>query len=161
MAPRENSLAEVFDQTGVTQFPPVEEWFLTPDQIMHALSAGVEFGAHTVSHPNLPGIPGPEAAREIAQSKLDLERTIGLPIHHFSYPNSGSLHPHFDESVERRVQASGFDSAVTSVDGWIDANTNRFLVKRIGVNRSRGPLHRFAWYLERIRLASASNTKAA
>ena len=160
MSAREKSLDEVVDQCGVTRFPHVEEWFLSADHIKEALASDIEFGAHTVSHPNLPGIPTDEAEREIFQCKTDLDR-IGCAVHHFSYPNSGSLHPHFDEGVTAHVVASGYESAVTSVDGWIDEGTNPFRLSRISMHRSWGPLHRFASRLESVRLSSASKMEGA
>jgi peptidoglycan/xylan/chitin deacetylase (PgdA/CDA1 family) len=161
MSAREKSLDEVVDQCGVTRFPHVEEWFLSADQIREALSSDIEFGAHTVSHPNLPGIPSDEAKREIFQCKTDLESHIGCAVPHFSYPNSGALHAHFDEGVTAQVVASGYESAVTSVDGWIDEGTNPFRLSRISMNRSWGPLHRFASRLESMRLSRASNMEVA
>ena len=155
MSAREKSLDEVVDQCGVTRFPHVEEWFLSADHIREARSSDIEFGAHTVSHPNLPGIPSDEAEREIFQCKTDLENHIGCTVPHFLVPNSGALYPHFDEGVTAHVVASGYESAVTSVDGWIDEGTNPFRLSRIGMNRSWGPLHRFASRLESVRLSSA------
>ena len=161
MAAREKSLENILDACDVTCFPQVEEWFLSVDQIKQASSSGLEFGAHTVSHPNLPGIPRSDAAREISQCKADLETETGCAVRHFSYPNSGSLYAHFDGPVCEQVVASGYDSAVTSIDGWIDEHTDPFHLCRIGINRSWGALDRFAWRLETIRLNAASTAKVA
>jgi peptidoglycan/xylan/chitin deacetylase (PgdA/CDA1 family) len=161
-ADRETRLEDVFERLGVTRFPPVEEWFLSAGQIRKSLASGIEFGAHTVSHPNLPGVPAEEAKREIFQSKTDLETQAGSAVRHFSYPNSGSLYPHFDASITEQVAASGYDSAVTSVDGWIDKGTDVFRFSRIGINRSWSPLARFAWHVETTRIAhTPTSTRTA
>ena len=44
-------------------------------------------GAHTVSHPKLDNLSYEEQYKEIADSKLELERLLGHPIEHFSFPH--------------------------------------------------------------------------
>ena len=44
-------------------------------------------GAHTVSHPRLDTLTREEQYKEIADSKQTLEKILGHPIHHFSFPH--------------------------------------------------------------------------
>ena len=44
-------------------------------------------GAHTVSHPKLDTLSYEEQYKEIADSKQELERLLGHPILHFSFPH--------------------------------------------------------------------------
>ena len=44
-------------------------------------------GAHTVSHPKLDTLSYEQQYKEIADSKLELERLLGHPIQHFSFPH--------------------------------------------------------------------------
>jgi peptidoglycan/xylan/chitin deacetylase (PgdA/CDA1 family) len=43
-------------------------------------------GAHSVHHPNLAAIKVDEAEVELLQSKIELEITLGIPIHQFAFP---------------------------------------------------------------------------
>jgi peptidoglycan/xylan/chitin deacetylase (PgdA/CDA1 family) len=153
---RDRHLDMLAAQLGVQDLPPAPEWFLSPSQIIEMSACGVTFGAHTVSHPSLPMIDPSEAESEVLQSKLDLELVLGAPVQHFSYPNSGSLHDHYDAHAVDTVARVGFKSGVTSTRGWLDESSDVFVVPRVGINRSRAPLERFACWLERNRLMSAA-----
>lgn len=60
---------------------------LTPAMMAEMKISGlVEFGSHTISHPNLRRLPLAAARREIADSKNELEVLLGQKIHHFAYP---------------------------------------------------------------------------
>jgi peptidoglycan/xylan/chitin deacetylase (PgdA/CDA1 family) len=112
----------------------------------------IEFGAHTVSHPNLPALGMAARREEIRQCKLNLERRLGRPITSFSYPNSGSMYPEFDTTVMTEVRSAAFTSAVTSRMGYVDPSVNLFAIPRVGINRAWSDLYRFAWRLEVSRL---------
>jgi peptidoglycan/xylan/chitin deacetylase (PgdA/CDA1 family) len=151
---REELLADLLRELEVEDVPKAAAWFLSAAHIQEMRAHGVSFGAHTVSHPNLPGIDGQEARAEIERSKAALEACLGTPMRHFSYPNSGALYPHFDDAVEAYVRRAGFQSAVTSVRGWLSDVTNPFRIHRIGVNRARSQPSDFSIWLERNRLFS-------
>jgi peptidoglycan/xylan/chitin deacetylase (PgdA/CDA1 family) len=153
-ARREEFLGELLRELRVEQVPTAASWFLSVRHILEMMRNGVSFGAHTVSHPNLPGIDGNEARAEVERSKAELEACVGTPMLHFSYPNSGALYPHFDNAVESYVRRAGFRSAVTSVRGWLNEVVNPFRIHRIGVNRARSQPSDFSIWLERNRLFS-------
>ena len=139
--------------TGAPAPPRADEWFLGVDQIGRMRSQGVEFGAHTVTHPNLPGIAPDEAWEEIDGSRTALSRVLGHDVVHFSYPNSGSLHPHVSDGVAGATRDAGYASAVTSHRGVCRPSSDRFRLRRIGINRARSPLPRFTLMIESTRLA--------
>jgi hypothetical protein len=62
---------------------------LTMREVKDMQRGGLNFGAHTVTHPLRPSIPLPEAREELAESKTMLECELHTPIHHVSYPNPG------------------------------------------------------------------------
>jgi peptidoglycan/xylan/chitin deacetylase (PgdA/CDA1 family) len=120
---------------------------------MKVMSAdGIDFGAHTVSHPNLPALGTAAQRQEIRQCKLNLERHLDRPITSFSYPNSGSVYPEFDTTVMAEVRSAAFTSAVTSRSGYVEHSVNLFAIPRVGINRAWSDLYRFAWRLEVSRL---------
>src|ERR1700693_5959009 len=53
------------------------------------LDQGFEIGAHTMSHPILPGLAEKELSREIGGSKRLLEKQLGLEVRRFCYPRGG------------------------------------------------------------------------
>jgi peptidoglycan/xylan/chitin deacetylase (PgdA/CDA1 family) len=71
--------------------------------------AGVEIGAHTITHPRLTRLKDEAAvSREIAGSRAELERRLGLTIPTFAYPYGD-----YDERVAQAVEAAGLSVAVT------------------------------------------------
>jgi peptidoglycan/xylan/chitin deacetylase (PgdA/CDA1 family) len=78
------------------------------DEIAEMHRDGIEFGSHTATHPDLSRIPLAEAAREIQDSKTDIEARLGAPVTTFAYPY-GRFTPSLAELVRRE-----FDGAVTT-----------------------------------------------
>lgn len=56
------------------------------DEIIEMANAGIEFGAHTMSHPNLSKIPFEQAVDEISNSKSLIQKYLGKDILFFAYP---------------------------------------------------------------------------
>jgi peptidoglycan/xylan/chitin deacetylase (PgdA/CDA1 family) len=68
--------------------------------------AGIEIGAHTITHPMLDTIPLADARREIRGSKRELEDRLGDRVRSFAYPFG-----FYDGAVCKLVEEAGFDSA--------------------------------------------------
>lgn len=83
--------------------------YMSWEQLEALRDAGMEIGAHTVSHADLGALPLPEARAEISMAREELEQRLGIEVASFSYP-SGSYAP----AVARAVRAAGFTSAVTA-----------------------------------------------
>lgn len=47
---------------------------------------GIEFGAHTLTHPDLTRLPEREIERQLVESKRRLEDALSLPVRSFAYP---------------------------------------------------------------------------
>lgn len=112
--------------------PPDDYAPLTWMQVRQLAACGVEFGAHTVSHPILSRIRNDAQLRhEICESRRRIEKEIGSPVVHFCYPNgrAGDI----GTRVIETVKACGFHSASTLIPGINRANDDLFLLKRIGV----------------------------
>lgn len=88
---------------------------LTWDQIREMGSNGIDFGAHTVTHPILSNI-GPEQLRsEIAESKAQIEEKTGREVKTFAYPFGRKRHyPGIAPSILRDL---GFSCAATTEYG--------------------------------------------
>ena len=83
--------------------------YMTWEQIAAMRDAGMEIGAHTVSHLNLTSLDQATATYEISQSKADLESRLGISITSFCYPAG-----FYDGNIEALVQAAGFTNATTT-----------------------------------------------
>jgi len=69
-------------QPSVAPRLPLLSW----PQIREMDRYGVEFGAHTLSHPRLDRLSRDEVEREILGSKASIEEHLGHPVEVFAYP---------------------------------------------------------------------------
>ncbi len=123
---------------GYAELP--RHWSLTLEKINHIGRGGVQFGAHTQTHPILTRISEEEARSEIFGSKKELEAIFQEPVRHFAYPNGEA--GDFDETHERLIAEAGFDSASSSILGLNDSGTNPYALRR--VYAAEEPIARFA-----------------
>ena len=136
---------------GVTDLAPLHDCMMTWDEVAEMGRGGMTIGAHTLTHPNLPGLPAEEALAEIAGSKSLIEEKVKMPVLHFAYPNGRGV-SHFNEPVREMVKKAGFLSSVTSINGPVYPNDDPFTLQRLGVYRKHANLSRFAFDIERTRL---------
>jgi peptidoglycan/xylan/chitin deacetylase (PgdA/CDA1 family) len=100
------------------------------DEARAAAQQGVEFGAHTRSHPILSNVRGRNALdEEIGGSKRRLEEELGKPVLHFCYPN-GQPEDISEEAVEA-VRRAGFRTAVTAMPGVNSRGADCLRLRRI------------------------------
>lgn len=81
--------ATVFVVSGWLGRPyPVAPWtrMLTADELRLLSAAGVEIGAHSVTHPDLTSLSYADALDELAGSKTALEEVVGAPVETAAYP---------------------------------------------------------------------------
>jgi peptidoglycan/xylan/chitin deacetylase (PgdA/CDA1 family) len=102
------------------------------DEVREMAAAGIEFGAHTRTHPVLSRVAGAEElADEIGGSKRQIEQQLGRPVDHFCYPNGS--HEDFGADAVAAVRLAGFRTAVTTEKGLNYSGADRFQLLRIGV----------------------------
>jgi peptidoglycan/xylan/chitin deacetylase (PgdA/CDA1 family) len=82
--------------------------FMTEDELRDVARAGVEIGAHTVTHPDLATLGVDECVAEMRDSRQELERITGHPVTTFAYPFCS----YGTEALDAARQV-GFDAAVT------------------------------------------------
>lgn len=107
------------------------ELMLTWDDIKVMQQRGIEFGAHTATHPVLSQVTPQRAWAEIVESKVRLEERLGVSVRGFAYPSG--RRQDFTLSTKRLVQAAGFAYAVTMIPGANDGQTDRFELRRMPV----------------------------
>jgi peptidoglycan/xylan/chitin deacetylase (PgdA/CDA1 family) len=142
---------EVEAALKVTNLDPLKGSMLSWGEIQEMSRAGMGIGAHTLTHPNLPGLPPEAAEAEVAGSKALIEGRANVPVRHFAYPNGRGV-SHFNDAVREIVRASGFLTSVTSINGPVGRIDDLFTLRRVGVYRKHAYLFRFALDLERTRL---------
>ena len=86
---------EDMDKHNSWHNPASEPWIrmLTWKQVLELRDTGiVEFGSHTMKHPNLPDLTLEEARWELTESKRRLEEKLGTPVLGFAYPYGGGAY---------------------------------------------------------------------
>lgn len=91
--------------------------------------AGVEIGAHTVTHPILTSLSDQEALSEMVDSKHALEAITGAPVRYFAYPN-GKAGLDFDQRHVAMARQAGFDAAFTTAPGPVTVAQDWYMVPR-------------------------------
>ena len=99
---------------------------LTWDQAREMSDAGVEIGAHTVSHPLLSYEDEASGERELKLSKQTLEEKLGKRIRAFAYPNGD-----WNERVRKQVEETGYLCAFTTRPAWYDHDENPYTISRV------------------------------
>ena len=66
--------------------PVGEQSLLSWTQVEEMARHRIEFGSHTVTHPDLAGLTRHEAEREMRESKQAIQERLGRPVEVFAYP---------------------------------------------------------------------------
>jgi peptidoglycan/xylan/chitin deacetylase (PgdA/CDA1 family) len=99
------------------------------EQVRELNEAGMEIGAHTVTHPILLST-APDAARsEIADSGRRLAEIVRQPVRIFAYPNGKPGVDYGPEHVQM-VRDAGYAAAVSTGWGGATARSDRFQLPR-------------------------------
>ena len=102
---------------------------MTSDEVLELRRAGLQIGAHTVSHPILAKLPPEGMRREMKDSKDFLERLLGERVGLFAYPNGKPVEDYDDRAVTL-ARELGFDAAVTTDHGAASTRTDPYQVPR-------------------------------
>lgn len=105
-----------------------ERLMLNWDEVGEMTRGGVEFGAHTLTHPILSTLPEAEMEREILGSRREMERRLGAPVRLFAYPNGRK--GDYNEISKRLLERDGFLGAVTTNPGVNRGLPDRFEILR-------------------------------
>jgi peptidoglycan/xylan/chitin deacetylase (PgdA/CDA1 family) len=130
--------ASVFLATGRIQDTPARIEgvdYMTWREVCELHAAGIEFGSHTVSHPDLRSLGPEEIDYEVCFSKDTIEDHLGAAVRSFAYPFAFPEEDHsFLRFLEDLLKNHGFDSGVSTVLGRADSNDSRFFLPRLPVN---------------------------
>lgn len=90
-----------------------QDLMMSSQEVKAMRQAGMQIGAHTVSHPILAHLTDEQARQEIGLSKTFLEQLLGEPVRLFAYPNGKPGEDYSSKTVEV-VRRLGFDAAVST-----------------------------------------------
>jgi len=127
-------LPELFTNLRVPSELNLPGTMLAWDQIRQMSKEGVSFGAHTVTHPVLGGLPVSRLQEEILGSKRTVEDRLQAPVRHFAYPFGKQAD--FSCDAKQVVQAAGFQTAVTTVSGVNGPEQDPLELKRFSLDES-------------------------
>jgi peptidoglycan/xylan/chitin deacetylase (PgdA/CDA1 family) len=103
---------------------------------------GIEFGSHTVNHPELVKSSWSEVESELSMSKAEIERHVQRPASTFCYPFAfPQANRSFIAGFRRRLVDAGYTCCLTTQLGSVKPGDDRFCIKRLPANSlDDGPL---------------------
>jgi len=106
--------------------------FLNWQEVAEMKNSGlISFGSHTVNHHILTTLNDEEIKKELNESLHTLceKNLLDNSCYPFCYPNGN-----YSKKIIGIVQASGYNLAVTTRNGWNHINSDKFTLKRISIH---------------------------
>lgn len=105
--------------------------YLTWEMVVEMHQAGMEFGAHSYTHPDLTGRDVAFLVSEILGPKEAIEQRIGDPVRFFAYPAG-----RYDNQTIEVLQSAGYWGAITTQWGSQHSFEKRFEIPRLRIRGS-------------------------
>lgn len=112
--PPEPRLACVDAIAARAEVKPPDDLMMSSEQVRGLHRAGMQIGAHTVSHPILASLDAGRAADEIGRSRDVLQALLGENVGLFAYPNGKPGTDYLPAVHPAIVRELGFDAAVST-----------------------------------------------
>jgi peptidoglycan/xylan/chitin deacetylase (PgdA/CDA1 family) len=131
-----NAVASVYVTTGLIgqenpwMAPGTSRMMFEPE-LRDLVAAGVELGAHTVSHPDMSQMTYDDCLREMVESRDRVAAISGQAVTTFAYP-----YCKYNDDAVRAARDAGFDAAVTCQ--W-RGSWDPFTMKRVMIGGKDGP----------------------
>lgn len=101
---------------------------MNAEQIAEMSAYGIEFGAHTKTHPDLTKIPVEEARTEIIESRDAVKAVTGKEVISFAYPYGA-----FTDDIKTIVRQAGFKYGIATDSGPLAIHEDWYQIRRIGI----------------------------
>jgi peptidoglycan/xylan/chitin deacetylase (PgdA/CDA1 family) len=109
--------------------------YLTWNEVRELHQEGIEFGSHTVTHPDLRCLGPEQIEYELGYSKEVIEQQLGTAINSFAYPFPfPEENTDFTRLLLDELENQGFENGVTTILGRASLRHNRFFLPRLPVN---------------------------
>jgi len=123
---RERRIEDLRQRFGCSETSEKERDILSWDEIKEMAGYGIDFGSHTLTHPDLTLLKEGELRKEISRSKEVLEGVLKRNISGFSYP-----YGFYNDDVKGIVRESSYSYARTGSNGFNSYGQDVFALRRI------------------------------
>ena len=104
-------------------------------QVRELNRAGIQFGSHTVTHPQLRTLTMPDVGYELQSSRRTIEDKLGSKIESFSYPYAfPEAEVNFTRKLRESLLDSGYTNGVSTMVGTAGRTSDALFMERIPVN---------------------------
>jgi peptidoglycan/xylan/chitin deacetylase (PgdA/CDA1 family) len=110
--------------------------FMDWEEAGELVKRGFSVQSHTVSHPVLARESVEVQQTELANSRTQLESTLGISISTIAYPHGGP--EHYSPDTVAAAEAAGYSWGITTREGFTTRSTPRLEVQRCVVYPERG-----------------------
>ena len=108
---------------------------LTWAEVRELHGAGIEFGSHTVSHPELVRLDWPEIEAELRNSRATLESRLAAPVRAFAYPFAfPQADRTFVAGFRQVLRTTGYATCVTTGIGTVGPGDDALQLCRLPAN---------------------------
>lgn len=104
---------------------------LSESDVKKLIGYGWSIGSHSLTHSQLNKLSRKEVEKECIDSKSNLEKKYGVPVHFFAYPKGA-----YSRKVIKAVKKAGYSYAFSMDDELITFRTNPLTIPRIGIDGS-------------------------
>jgi peptidoglycan/xylan/chitin deacetylase (PgdA/CDA1 family) len=113
---------------------------LTWSEVAEMRRHGIEFGSHTVNHPELVKLSWLEIKSELVNSRNEIEQRLGEPATTFCYPFAFPQANHsFTQTLRALLVETGYSSCLTTRLGCVQPGDDPFSIKRLPANSLDDP----------------------
>ena len=126
---RELAIQRLTDCLGVTSAREVGGLMMSWEEVLEMHRQGIEFGAHTVTHPILSRLPQEKVAREIGDSMRTIEERLGSQVTSFAYPVGRKMD--FNPMTKELLKQAGYRCAVTMIFGSNGVGVDPYELRRV------------------------------
>ena len=104
------------------------------DEVRWLSNKGINFGSHTITHPQLNNLSTKEIENEIKLSKNKIEDETGITVKSFSYPFAFPEDNEFGITLRALLEKCGYTNGVTTKIGTANKSGDTFCQPRLPVN---------------------------
>lgn len=126
-------LVELFDPAGGEPSDLMMDW----DEARQLAGMGFTIGSHSSRHAILSNEAPDAQLDDLSQARILLEQGIGPGVDLLAYPNGTEAD--FSHATIRAARRAGYRAAVTTIDGWNDARTPPYALRRFVMLPQWGP----------------------
>ncbi len=108
---------------------------MTWSEVRELQKCGIDFGSHTVTHPQLHDIQADRIKQEVELSKQTIEERLGSKVESFAYPYAfPDTDIQFRNRLREMLRNAGYASGVCTTLGRASRGSDPYFLKRLPVN---------------------------